>query len=37
MAAPLRISDCIDDVVSQLILTGRKLPLHIPAMGKKGE
>lgn len=36
MAAPLKISDCIDDIVSQLILTGRKLPLHIPAMGNEG-
>jgi len=36
MSAPLNITTCIDDIVSKLILTGRKLPLHIPAMGNKG-
>ena len=36
MSAPLNISNCINDIVSQLVLTGNKLPLHIPSMGNKG-
>ena len=36
MAAPLNISVCIDDIVSKLILTGRRMPIHIPSMGNKG-
>ena len=34
MAAPLRIDEFIEDIINKLIASGRKLPLHILAMGK---
>ena len=36
MSAPKTIDEFIDDIINKLIATGRKLPLHIPAMGKNG-
>lgn len=36
MSAPLNIDEFIEDIINELIAQGRKLPLHIPAMGECG-